>query len=117
MRLEAAKLLWDARTASERISSFVTGRTYEEYVDDVLLRSAVERQFTILGEALVQLRRLDPETAANVGDIAGIIAFRNLLVHGYAAVQNDIVWGITQTRMAPLAATLSALLEQADDLP
>jgi len=116
MRPEAAKLIWDARTASERISSFVTGRTYEDCVGDLLLRSGVERQFTVLGEALVQLRRLDPETAASIGDIAAIIAFRNLLVHGYASIRNDVVWGITQTRMVPLAATLGALLEQAEDL-
>ncbi len=49
MQPESAALLWDARRAAELIGSFITGRTWSDYLDDPMLRSAVERQFEISG--------------------------------------------------------------------
>lgn len=51
---DARTYLWDARRAGERISTFVVGKTWDDYQSDVLVRSAVERQFEILGEALTK---------------------------------------------------------------
>jgi len=59
--IEAAKLsmqrdprayLWDARESAAAILEFVASKTFEDYASDRLLRSAVERQFEIIGEAL-----------------------------------------------------------------
>ena len=50
-----------------------------------MARSAVERQFEIIGEALGQLARLDPAMAERITDFRRVIAFRNILVHGYGA--------------------------------
>jgi uncharacterized protein with HEPN domain len=38
-------------TAAQAVESFVHGRTLEEYLNDLMLRSAVERQVEIIGEA------------------------------------------------------------------
>ena len=53
-----------------------------------MLRAAVERQFEIIGEALARLRKLDPEVCSAVTDAGRIIAFRNILIHGYADVDD-----------------------------
>ncbi len=57
---DARKYLWDAKHAAERIARFIAGRDFDGYLADELLRSAVERQFEIMGEALGVLRRADP---------------------------------------------------------
>jgi uncharacterized protein with HEPN domain len=56
-----------------------------------MIRSAVERQFGIIGEALVQALRIYPELESHITDIGRIIAFRNRLIHGYASVSDEIV--------------------------
>jgi uncharacterized protein with HEPN domain len=112
MQLESKKLLWDARNALERISRFVKDKKFTDYCADDLLRSAVERQFEITGEAFAQLRRLDGETAALVPDLSRIVAFRNVLIHGYASVDNQIVWGIIEASLHVLRATVDELLAE-----
>lgn len=102
--------LWDARQAGQRIQRFVTDRSWEEYESDELLSSAVERQFEIIGEALRQLSREDPETAARIPDLPRIVAFRNVLIHGYASVDPALVWSVASERLADLLAVLDELL-------
>jgi uncharacterized protein with HEPN domain len=110
MHADARKLLWDARHAAERIARFTAGKVFTEYEADEYLRSAVERQFEIIGEAMSQLRRIDPATAAAVAELPRVVAFRNILVHGYANVDNRLVWGVLETDLSPLRATLGRLL-------
>ena len=52
MRRDARAYLWDAREATDAIARFTRDRTKEDFQQDLMLRSAVERQFEIIGEAL-----------------------------------------------------------------
>lgn len=88
----------------------MSGRSWEDYEADALLRSAVERQFEIIGEALKQLRQVDENLASQVPDLRRIIAFRNLLIHGYAAVDDRLVWEVATDRVAELIVALDRLL-------
>jgi uncharacterized protein with HEPN domain len=58
MRLEAKKYLFDIQRAASLITEFVSGKGFEDYRADALLRSAVERQFEVIGEASRNLRGL-----------------------------------------------------------
>ena len=114
MRRDARCYLWDALKAAEAVQSFLRGRTYEVFVEDHLLRSAVERQLEIIGEALSQLAKVDPQIADNVPELGRIIAFRNILVHGYAAIDYDTVWRLIEDKLPELQSNLTMLLGAAD---
>jgi len=77
-----------------------------------MLRSAVERQFEIIGEALAQLVRLDEALASRISEYRRIIAFRNILIHGYAEVDHRIVWDIVESKLPRLRREVAALLEE-----
>ena len=111
MQHETRKYLADAAAAADLIAQFIAGTTYEAYAENALLRSAVERQFMIVGEALSQMAKADAETAAKIPDLPRIVAFRNFIVHGYATVDDKVVWGIIEGRLTPLRELLKVLLD------
>jgi uncharacterized protein with HEPN domain len=115
MRPDAAALLWDARRAGELVQQFLSGRTVDEYVADVLVTSAVERQLAIIGEALNRLSTADPDTAAEITDLARIVGFRNILVHGYTSVDSLLVWQLATTNLPVLLAEIDPLLAEIPD--
>ena len=86
--------LQDAVQALDYIASFIDGQTIDNYLANAMLRSAVERQLAIVGEALTVFRRLDPEVAVSINDLPRAIVLRNFLLHDYGAVDDEIVWQI-----------------------
>jgi uncharacterized protein with HEPN domain len=110
-----AKLLWDAQRAADRIARITVDRAFVDYLADEVLRWAVERQFIVIGEALTALRRIEPSVAAAIPDLARIVAFRNVLIHGYASVDDRLVWGVIERDLDVLRASLARLLEAEPD--
>ena len=104
--------LFDILEAGARVQRFLGDKSYADYVADDLLRAGVERQFEIIGEALNRLRTRAPDLAGSIREHARIIGFRNLLIHGYAIVDDAIVWDISSTKLVPLLTDVSRLLEQ-----
>ena len=72
----------------------------------------MERKFEIIGEALNQIAKLDPALARRIPDVREIIAFRNVLIHGYAVVEHDRVWRIAEASLPGLRAAVAALLDE-----
>ena len=116
MRLESQKYLFDILEALNFITEFCAGETHERYAESVLLRSAVERQFVIAGEALSQLGKIDPATVERIPGARQIVSFRNHLVHGYQTIDDLVVWGVVMNDIAPLCAVVESLLLE-DETP
>ncbi|HKX08963.1 MAG TPA: HepT-like ribonuclease domain-containing protein [Stellaceae bacterium] len=110
MRRDPKSLLWDALDAANAVASFTARKSFDDLENDALLRSAVERKLEIIGEALSQLVQLDASMAAKVPDLREIVAFRNILVHGYAFIDYTRVWGVIEADSPKLGRTLKTLL-------
>jgi uncharacterized protein with HEPN domain len=78
----------------------------------MLVRSAVERQFTIVGEALIRVARLDHELASRVTNHRRIIGFRHVLAHDYGKVAPSIVWDAVEKHLPILRTEVAALLAE-----
>ena len=114
MQPEAPKLLEDIRDAGSFVLQLTRGRTQKEYEQDRLVRQAVERNLEIIGEALNRLARTDPDTAHRVGEVPRIIAFRNILAHGYDIIDHEIVWHVIGSDLPALVAKAEELLKEVD---
>jgi uncharacterized protein with HEPN domain len=115
MRLESKSLLEDIRLAAELLRAFTAGKSFDDYASDAMLRSAVERQFEIIGEALGRLSRTDPDIADQISECRRIINFRNVLIHGYDVVDDAVVWDILQKNLMPMYQEITNLLVENSD--
>jgi uncharacterized protein with HEPN domain len=112
LKRDPKSLLWDAREAANAIAAMTVGKTFEDFDRDIVLRSAVERQFEIAGEALRHLARVDAALAAKIPDLHAIVAFRNILIHGYALIDRARVWRVVQVDLPELREVLNDLLAE-----
>jgi uncharacterized protein with HEPN domain len=112
MRRDARKYLDDIAHAAGLIAQFTSGTTYDQFSADAMLRAAVEREFEIIGEAITQLARIDEPIAARISDRRRIVAFRNILIHGYADVDHRVVWSVVETDLPVLRREIDALVNE-----
>ena len=112
MERDARAFLWDVQQAVNAIQDFTRGMDSTSYADSALVRSAVERQFEIIGEALNRLAKRSPDVAQDIPNLREIIGFRNILIHGYASVDHGRVWQIVVDLAPELKSVVSALLER-----
>ncbi len=109
MQLESLKYLHDVSQAAGAVAEFCAGETYERYLENVLLRSAVERQIGIAGRALAQLRRIDPDTFSRVPDAAQIAGVGDTLIVGYANDNTGLVWRVLAEDLPSLRVVIRQL--------
>ncbi len=82
------------------------------YLSDRVIRSAVEREFIIIGEAVASLGRTDPNLAARITHARFIVGFRNRLAHEYAAIDDEAVLRIAQHDVPVLRDEVRSLLSE-----
>ena len=104
--------LWDVQQATEAIRQFMHGLDMAAYIANPLVRSAVERQFEIIGEALNQLSKVDSNLARRVPHLPEIVSLRNVLIHGYRRIDHARLWDIAEDRLPALHQTVSVLLTE-----
>ena len=109
MAVDPRKYLADMLKAGAALEEFTQGKSYLDYEASLLLRSAVERQLEIVGEALNQLLIHAPLLEQRFMYRRQIKGFRNVLAHEYMDVDNAIVWGV-------LERFLPELMREAGDL-
>jgi uncharacterized protein with HEPN domain len=108
MRPDDTSALADIREAGERVLEALSGRTLESFLGDWRTQSIVERQLTILGEAV---KRLTDEFRATHGavDWRGAAGLRDILVHAYDVVDHTQLWYIATESVPRLLAQLNEI--------
>ena len=111
MERSVSKILEDILNAILEIDSFFDTRPkqYDVYLSDVCLRRAVERNITIIGEAMNRLLRVAPEV--EITSARRIVDTRNYVIHGYDSVTDDIMWGIVMRHFPLLREEVEKLLK------
>ena len=101
MPLDPRAYLVDIIESWDAIASAVSGLGLREYEANRLVRSSVEREFVIIGEAVQALSRFDPDVFDSITTARRIVDFRSQLTHEYPTVDDALVWAIIQ-REVPL---------------
>ncbi len=113
MRPETAAALYDMSQAANRIVAATEGKAFDDYQADWYFQSAVERQFEILGEALARIREFEQPIFEQIPEAAKVVALRNVIIHGYDAIDPRVLWAIVEHRLPELRTLLTRLLEEA----
>ena len=111
MQHDPRAFLWDVRESALAIQSFVAELNSNTYASHSMAQAACERKFEIIGEALNQLSKVDPNLAAKIPEISQIIAFRNQLIHGYAKIKASTVWTVIEGSLPLLLHSVNELLD------
>lgn len=113
MDRNVAKYLVDIKLAIEEVEYFVSQRPrkYSAFLGDLMYRKAVEREIGIIGEALNQALKLQPDLP--ITDAKKIVGTRNYVVHAYDSLRPDMRWAIVINELPILKLEVNKLLPDA----
>ena len=100
----------DALDAIACAQEFIADCSLTDYCADKMRRSAVERQLEILGEACARLTKLEPALIDSATGLKLAIDLRNRIIHGYDAVDDEIVYLTVTGDLDGLKTDLTRLL-------
>jgi uncharacterized protein with HEPN domain len=78
---------------------------------DRLLGLGVVRLLEIIGEAAARIPREERDRLPGI-PWSQVVGLRNRLIHGYDAIDHDIVWQVLKTDLPPLAEALEHAIAQ-----
>jgi uncharacterized protein with HEPN domain len=118
MPRDARAYLADIVESCDAITVAVRDLDLARYQGNRLVRSSVEREFIIIGEAAAALARFAPEIFDAITRARRIVDFRNQLTHEYPAVDDALVWAVVEHDVPVLRRECAALIQSiapADD--
>jgi uncharacterized protein with HEPN domain len=110
MQLDVKKYLFDILEAARNIEEYTRGLEYTDYLADSQVQAAVERKFEIIGEALNRIKKLDSRVLESISEHQRIIGFRNVITHGYDALDTELVWDSVCNHLPMLIKQVEQLL-------
>jgi len=114
MTKETRQRLLDVLLSCQAISHYTAGLDFGTYERKPMVRDAVERRLGIIGEALSRAMTLEPALVDRVPELRQIVGLRNRVIHGYDAVDDEIVWDIVQHKLPSLRTRVAELLEDVE---
>ena len=112
MPRDARAYLADIVESCDAITVAVRDLDLARYQGSRLVRSSVEREFIIIGEAAAALARFAPEIFDAITRARRIVDFRNQLTHEYAAVDDALVWAVVEHDVPVLRRECAVLIQR-----
>lgn len=110
MNDEIKKLLDDVLLCINKIERFIGDeRLLETYKGNDMLKSSVERNLEIIGEAINNVLKINAEI--QITNARKFVNVRNKLIHGYDEVDDVTIWAIIINHLPLLKTEVQKLLE------
>ncbi len=104
-------MLTDIVRSIEDIDVHLGGRrVLEEFLGNITIRRAVEREVEIIGEATNGLLKLSPKTS--ITSARKIVDLRNRVIHAYDKVDETLLWKLVVVDIPFLKSEVQELLGQ-----
>ena len=102
--------LRDILEAIGRIERYTRGMDYEEFLANDLVQDGVIRNLMVIGEAVKLIP--EPLKCEHV-DISWrkIAGMRDILIHAYFGIHNDIVWDVLRNKIPELQVAVRQMLD------
>ena len=106
------KYLEDVLTACKEVSSFFENqpKIFENFKGDTLRQRAVERNVEIMGEAINQMLKQNPDVSLT--NAKAIVATRNRVIHGYDSVTPEFLWSLIVKHIPLLQQEVENLISE-----
>jgi len=113
MKLEDRNLayLWDMREAAREISGFVKGIKYTEFIENLVVRYAVERQLMVIGEAANHVSEKFQDEHPEI-PWRQMVGQRNVLAHEYGDINSERIWSAAMINIPKLLTDLEHLIPE-----
>lgn len=91
----------DILEAIDRIESYTTNLTFDDFSESRLYQDAVVRNLEIIGEAVKRLPKelIEKYPGMEWKKIAGL---RDILIHAYFGIDIEIVWDVVENKIPEL---------------
>ncbi len=101
--------LWDMLDAAKAVRDFISDRSYKDYLNDRMLRGAVERHLEIIGEAAGKISKRFRDAHPEI-QWQRIIGLRNILIHEYGDIEHELIWNVASLHVSDLIDKLEGLM-------
>ena len=103
--------LYDIMQSINEVEGYFENRKklYQEYLDDIKTKRAIERNIEIIGEAVNRIIKKDP--GIEIEHAYQIIGTRNRIIHGYDKVSDELIWSIVINHLPKLRSEIAQLLK------
>ena len=111
MQDELKKYLQDILLSIEHVQLFTANvKSLNEYVLNLMLKKAVEREMEIIGEALGIALKM--EKSLQISNARKIVNTRNKIIHGYDQVDDAVIWAVVIKHLPILKCETEKLLQE-----
>jgi len=111
MSRNAKIYLEDIAKCCEKILRYTEGINFTELIKDEKTYDAVVRNLEIIGEAAKQVPENIREQLPQI-EWKKMAGMRDMLIHAYFGIDNDILWDVLQNKIPELARSIRFYLDK-----